>query len=622
MSQGSDEARVDVTNLVEKAASSLTYESPLLCNQDTFSLQDSMAALEVMDPVMDCCELIPAAIQPPKKSPRRTVPPRRLPTGLHHPLSTLPWDSLSLADARIIALENITRLVAVLCGAGAAESTYTCLYAHDEILFDMANELSGKNEDKSSSLIAAKQVVLASSLLLVKLNDLVRTIGLNADIYEEEDFTVNTQGFLFAPKFDAVALSKAVNTAISALRKLTGNDNSARNLDDAKIMSFILQLQLMFFEACTSLSSLTAANVRRMVKKTKTDLLAQCLKKAKDLKEILDDTINDSRGTENVEGTNKHSKRVFNAAYDPYLYRSLMGNTPVRKVEFKGPSTALEELVGIVSELDWAVCDLLLKGSSLARIKRMLERVSTSSANILTRSLIVLNLYFDDLLLGQHDLSVLILENMHQYGAIPIAWTDTERGRAFAGRLGKPVYDNLKVFALNRNRQHAYIDALVLKEWPGLQQDATDLDIFFHQELGVENHTGAFITNYVTSLTVAIMEHYIRLSVELSLLHNHRDLAISFWYRAFLSSTQINIMRIMREARIQQKLLAKEDSEIASESTSRSRSKKKGKKVAKRTPPNKPPAYKETKEDVEDNIEFMVVNLKRTLCRGIVRVSL
>lgn len=619
-----EENLVDVTRLVERAASSLTHDAPLLRNNDTFSLMDAMAALEVTDPIMDCCEL-PAVDQSPGDRPRRAVPPRRLPSGLHHPLSSLPWDGLTLGDARIIALETMTRLNAVLSGAGAAESTYTCLYAHDDILIDMANELSGTDEDKLSSAAAAKHVVYASALLLVKLHDLVRTIGLNADIYEEEDFTVSTHGFLFAPKWDPNILRKAVNTAISALRKLRGKDNTVSKEDDAKLLTLLLQLQLIFFEACTSLSNLTAANVKLSVEETKTDVLAQCLKKAKDLQEILDDA---SKDTECSEGGDERSKRILNAAFDPYMYRSLMGNAPVRKVKFKSPSAALNELIRIMSEIEWAVCDLILKGSSLARIKRMLEHVSISSANILSRSLIVLNLFFDDLLLGQYDISILITEHMHQHGGVPLAVTNTEHCRAFAGRLGKPVYDNLKVLALNRNRQHAYMDALVLKEWPPLQQDATNLDCLFRQELGLENQTAAFMTNYVTSLTVAIMEHYISLSVELGLFRNHHDLAISFWYLAFLSSTRINIMTTMRQARIQQNLLAaqlageREESDAPIEPTTQSRSKKKGRKAAKRTTPSKPPAHKETKEDVEDDIEFMVLTLKRTLCRGIVRVSI
>ena len=158
---------VDITSLVEKAASSLTHQDPLLRDAATFSLQESMSALEVTDAKMDCCEL--PIVGGDGGDGEKTVPPRRLPTGLHHPLvsSTLPWDALTLSDARIVALEALTRLCAVLDGAGAAESTYSYLYAHDGVLADMATEIEaarllvyksawekdqGMNYDVSSSM--------------------------------------------------------------------------------------------------------------------------------------------------------------------------------------------------------------------------------------------------------------------------------------------------------------------------------------------------------------------------------------------------------------------------------------------------------------------------------------
>jgi hypothetical protein len=90
----------------------------------------------------------------------------------------------------------------------------------------------------------------------------------------------------------------------------------------------------------------------------------------------------------------------------------------------------------VASELEWAVCDVILEGNTLGRITRMLENNSTRGIggavptptsksdsvdidlpfgisglaienpvgiNILSRSLMLLNLYFDDKLLGQYD---------------------------------------------------------------------------------------------------------------------------------------------------------------------------------------------------------------------------
>ena len=628
---------VDITSLVEKAASSLTHQDPLLFDAATFSLQESMSALEVTDSKMDCCEL-PVFGGDGGDGGGKTVPPRRLPTGLHHPLvsSTLPWDALTLSDARTIALEALTRLYAVLDGAGAAESTYSFLYAHDGVLADMATALleiaagSGADAAASSSRKAAKHAVYASALLLVKLNDSIRTIAMNADIYEEEDFTLNTQGFLFAPRVDLVGMSNAVSSAIDALRKIP---NNATDKDDAKVLVLVLQFQLALFDICANMSTLKAESVRSTAEDVKSDLLVKCLKRGRELLTLMQASAINSTpdGNDGVR-----SKRIIDSAFDPYLCRALMGNTPVRKIRFKTPVDALSGLIDIVAEMDWTVFDLLLKGSSIGRIRRMLEHVSKSSVNILNRSLIVLNLYFDDLILGQHDISVLVIEHMHQLGGVPATITDTKHCKAFAVRLGKPIYDTLKLLALNRNRRHAYMDVLVIKEWPLLQQDAVSLDYHFHQELdlGEMDQTSAYLTNYTSALTTSIMAHYASLQVELGLLRNHHDLAIAFWYRAFLLSAQLNATTLLRKAKVQQKILAaraaalEEEARRASSETkntggSNGRSKKKGKKGSPNTKRTQASAkmdpLKESKEDMEDGVELMLNNLKRSLCRGTVQ---
>lgn len=68
---------LDITSLVERAASSLTHDDPILRDAATFSLQESMSALEVTDAKMDCCELtIAGTNNDGSQSFRKTVPPR------------------------------------------------------------------------------------------------------------------------------------------------------------------------------------------------------------------------------------------------------------------------------------------------------------------------------------------------------------------------------------------------------------------------------------------------------------------------------------------------------------------------------------------------------------------
>lgn len=162
--------------------------------------------------------------------------------------------------------------------------------------------------------------------------------------------------------------------------------------------------------------------------------------------------------------------RVRHLTCDPFVNRPRVGNTPIRKPMHRTPREAVDALKVIVRELDWALCDLLLSGTSLGRILRMLDRVQRSKVNILTRSLIVLNLYFEEKLLGRHDVEKLIWDHMRQLTSVPDELIkEDEHSRAFLSRLAKPVYDTLKVRALNRCRQRAYIESIMISDWVTLQ---------------------------------------------------------------------------------------------------------------------------------------------------------
>eukprot|EP00567_Pseudictyota_dubia_P002919 CAMPEP_0197449580 /NCGR_PEP_ID=MMETSP1175-20131217/22096_1 /TAXON_ID=1003142 /ORGANISM="Triceratium dubium, Strain CCMP147" /LENGTH=130 /DNA_ID=CAMNT_0042981745 /DNA_START=301 /DNA_END=690 /DNA_ORIENTATION=- len=130
----------------------------------------------------------------------------------------------------------------------------------------------------------------------------------------------------------------------------------------------------------------------------------------------------------------------------------------------------------------------------------------------------------------------MIDQNMQQISGAHPSLAGTEYGRSFLNRLGKPIYDTLKVLALNRNRQRAYADALMLREWAGLKIEATAVDYYFRQEKGLDNQAPPFATNYVLYTTVWLMEHHLGTGVELGLFPGHHDLSVAFWYWDFLLS--------------------------------------------------------------------------------------
>jgi len=238
----------------------------------------------------------------------------------------------------------------------------------------------------------------------------------------------------------------------------------------------------------------------------------------------------------------------------------------------------------------------------------MLNSFSKKSINVLSRSLMVLNLYFDDKFLGQYDLQYLISADMKQLSGAPDALLIGKYGQALLTRMAKPVYDTLKLFLLNRNRQQAYMDAAMIPDWSSLQKEAHAVDQNYCMENQLPTNSPPFFSHYILYNLVWLMDHYIALGLELNLYVGHHDLSVAYWYRDVLLSSLVNTLTAMQHTKLDgRQKLEKESKPIKGK-------KKKGKKTADSPAP--------TKEDQEDNFDFMILMLKRALCRGLTRVSI
>lgn len=247
-----DEELVDITAVVESCAASLTNENAVLCNKDTFDLSDAMAALELMDCKMDCCE-IPASVARGGASAAfeddDMVPPRPLPTGLDDVVAPLPWKDLTMDDASLIAVESLTRLESMLSGTSVAESIYTCLYAHNNVLVDM------KRRIQQDDATCAQRAVYALALALVAISKIVHENVMSADIYEEEDFSVNTYGLVFLDGILKVENYKEMEHGLKCVAGVEGG----------RIVELVLQFQLEFLKSCVSMVRMTLCFRRKVL---------------------------------------------------------------------------------------------------------------------------------------------------------------------------------------------------------------------------------------------------------------------------------------------------------------------------------------------------------------------
>jgi hypothetical protein len=156
-----------------------------------------MAATELTDRKMDCCEVPANHYTGVEQDREKYVFPRPPPQGLDDSFSPLPWKHLTPREASYISFQLLGCLQAFLSGVSIAESTFTCLYAHASVIRDMQRRLFGDTPlvepiTAPSPDQYAQFFLFTCVIALVDATDIARNIILNADIYEEEDFFPNT----------------------------------------------------------------------------------------------------------------------------------------------------------------------------------------------------------------------------------------------------------------------------------------------------------------------------------------------------------------------------------------------------------------------------------------------
>mmetsp|Transcript_23414 Transcript_23414/g.55166 ORF Transcript_23414/g.55166 Transcript_23414/m.55166 type:complete len:803 (-) Transcript_23414:934-3342(-) len=654
--ESSDEM-TDITLILEDAASLLTFDSPML-HSKAFNLQDSMSALEIMDRKMDCCEVAckkedtticnesnasnasnesndegmkEKSTQ--EKAAARMIFPRPAPTGLDDEVDPLPWDDLTLEDAVFIATENLIRLESYLTeGSSVVESTFTCLYAHNSVMQDMKKRLEpfSLTEQMQAMMTAAtkgtlpQHIVYSSTLMLIELTELCRAVIINADIYEEEDFAVSTYNIeIFGDREETSVVNsgRRVLEMIQKALSVKGQDGNI-SLDVLNAANWILGFQIDFIDVIGSMAGLSGAESIRHELETAQTTARAAVAKASKIPTVIGKLKKSQSET---------TKVVIKRSFDSNVNRPSVGNAPLRKIVFREPAESISSLQKIIGELDRIVCNILLKGNTLGRIQYMLINSSATSANILARSLVVLNLYFDEKIFGQYLLPDMIINHLKQLSGVPDDVFGTKGVPAFLNRLCKPVYDTLKVLALNKNRQRCYIDVM-LGDWALLREEAYIVDVTHHQEIGAAQNLQPYFSLYVLCVTIDLMDKYVNLGVELKLHCNEEELGVAFWYRDFLTSSLLSQLTSMRQTKMQtQQLEAAEQlkKQQQSQQQSNSRSHKSGKKKGKNKKSNSSSISNKTStptaeltttaEDIEDNFDFLMLNLKRSLCRGLVR---
>ena len=554
---------VDISAYIDQCASSLTVQDPLLF-ANSFSLYESMAALELMHPSMDsCCE----------SSTTTTTTTSTI----------LPYYSLSFEQVCGISLEaTIIRVVSYLEGSSVAESIYTCLYVQKHIFKQLLQQQTTTTTTTTQTSSHSPQFCLFAILLgMLTVSDCIRSIVDRADIYEEEDFNLNSFGFTFQRDThsheDVCQILSQAHQNLQCLLNHTDTNNTTTSpslFSSMLILSHILSFQLHFIQCCQSLLNISTSTYKE-TNVTSPTLQFHC-QQAYQFAKQCQHALQQLKESFQLYPQNIISSTLLATCFDFNINHPLMGNTPLRKISnYKGSvEEAIAVLISICFDLADIGCGVGIRimtdntpsfvHQNLQRTQSTLKRISSSrNCNILVRSVLALNLYFDEKIHGQYNLSNWIHNSIMCYSCPKLVIHPQEKekkndtielsntfdyGAAFLLRLEKPIYDSCKLLLLNRSRQRTLLSEHYFKEWSLLQTEANALDFYFtttsspHDEL---SSNGRSITHWVLLQTLLVMEHYIDLSIDTGLVHEHQDLVLAYWYLSFLYSAHLNVLNTL-----------------------------------------------------------------------------
>ena len=658
---------IDITSIITKACEEELSMSKSLLHNQSFNLYDSMCALELTDAKMDSCE-IPIAHYTQyntslnnDSSDYTTVPPRPRPKSLN----SLPWEKLSIFETRVILSQFITNLDAFVNGSSLAETVFTSYYLYHDILNPMTKVV--QRVDTITNTTMAQRLLCIACHLTILNAKLIRKIVIHADIYEEEDFVTNAYFLLNSNSDDddCGINYMPIETITTMYQEHLSSSNTNKDNVDVSIIHSIIQFLLDFHHINHNLSTQLKLNdVVQLTTEMKTFIDGPCIHNLNHLVQSLSSLSSSNQGQQQHSPPTTTELLLFQT-FDPFVNRHLLGNAPVRNVvpnfytkDTKSIINSIQSFVRITKELSDAVCTLLLDGQDLNMIYSILHYITHSAhksnesninsnskispLNIITRSLVVINLFFNDKLLGQHNLPTTIANNLSTYYNVPATIVEeTEYGIQFLHRLGKPIYDAIKLYLLNLGRQRGFLESVIFKDWSVLLQEAAVVDHCFHQDyLSADdngdtssNNSGnstmiPFMTNYVLFKITELIDRHISVGIEVDLFNGCWHLFSAYWYLDFLNSTRLNLLVTMQDFMKQRK--AMEKSMLISEMQEQQGvglskgGKKKGKKVKKNQSKKQTSNYHNldtSLENEEDNMVVLIMKMKQLMHRGIVRVS-
>eukprot|EP00903_Cladosiphon_okamuranus_P014294 g13276.t1 len=244
-------------------------------------------------------------------------------------------------------------------------------------------------------------------------------------------------------------------------------------------------------------------------------------------------------------------------AFEAEMNRHLLGSSPQHHVHFRrGRAEGPRALILLAREAGRA-CGVV-RCEDLLGVRRCLMRLFQppedavgaiiGTASLFARSVAAVCLYRQEMVLGRFDVIWFVAEAMTDVG-VPDAVVTSPSGMAFLERVGKPVYETLRMLCLNRARQRTSLE-LQMQDWRTLQAYADNVDDAFQLQYGLAPTTQRYMSKWALTEVLGLMHRYLQIGVELQLPSAH-EWSGTYWYWDYVMTTKMMTEGSLREAKEQ-----------------------------------------------------------------------
>lgn len=541
----------NITVTCQEAASELSNSLPMI-NTENFSLNDSMSAVELMDPKMDQCYGVEGSI-----SVEDLVIPK------------IPND---FNDEALIQLFQcmIVNETAFLDGASYHESTHQCVFAWEDSLKNL-NQVDDKRIFILSAFAKSMQCCIQHSMKCI----------LNADVFEDEDFQPTSSiSSSMSENGNDMEVIENLQLAMTYCEDLMGP------LGDE--LKMLLQFRYELHKLLSSCKELVTQCIKRAnasrfsTSASSSESKSTCLRLLAESKDSSIHALRSLQGIQeyiesrkisivNTESNGMNGNDEFKSvlAVDitshteysqlEFAYNGMIAKLnqtgPVRHIDFKSFHKSVSHLIWICSSIRDCCdfCDNNLAGSNRSTVNfEHLLHYTLSCADkklhLLARSVFSGTLY-----LVLEEMPSLVLRSWGSRGIPSPYFNCTDRALAMTEQYIESVsgacWDTLRALCSHRNRIMVKLEA-PLSAWGNLIHEGNIIDRMFRDINQIADEKQQWCMLWSSMVCTTLMDLSIGLMIEYDLL-SIEEMGYIFWYWEYIYSSKLIALERLRTMRFE-----------------------------------------------------------------------